>query len=669
MVFSLRRSAWLRLAATALVLVFIASWMPVARCKGRRSIYEHVTDLTSVAHMIPSGSTLSMDNLEKLIPWLHDVAAGDEAHRRLKRRDALSAYEAALAAFDLPKAMAPEIRLSMVHVYLELWMFEKAREVIAAVRSSPASTPRHVARAYHYEGITCSMEGDFDAAEVAYRAAVRTHVLSDSLCAIASISMIRGDVGEWDYFARACLVQRENDLGESIHDDDALIFAANVATPTLSRGSDGAAFWLVSVVERALIPSGSISIVDTTCKRGSESPAAPCSNPESPLFGYGEETFDANMLMLLDDFADPSRFDASLFHFNLGTRLLRVGAETEAAVHFSMASSIDGAHSGVQLGARMIFPRLPPSEGDLHEARRAYPSKIPHGDSTRVERCTIELGQVPDEVRVVQQHAMNAAGDQAILRYISRVLGYACQDLRAPVKLRAVNFMWRQDGSRQIGKRARVGIVLGSPRQYGLEAIVMGLLRALPHDAFTVSMFMWRSAGPAQLVHTINEAVLKRGGHIHNLDELRIDDSRRIIERRNLDVIFFTDVHENTASYFLAFGRMAPVQILLRRDSAAPYGIPDTIDYALADESIVPLNAGKWLDEQLVIAPSLSRSFAWPAYAGPSNVRVDDAPMRSFDGDYFFLPQDTTSSRDFSKRCSLLLTMHWQACFAKTQKV
>ena len=75
------------------------------------------------------------------------------------------------------------------------------------------------------------------------------------------------------------------------------------------------------------------------------------------------------------------------------------------------------------------------------------------------------------------------------------------------------------------------------------------------------------------------------------LDYLR-DELDWPIEEENLDIIFYPDIGMSAITYFLAFSRLAPVQIV-------SWGHPettgiDTIDYFLSSQIIENLNSQKF---------------------------------------------------------------------------
>jgi predicted O-linked N-acetylglucosamine transferase (SPINDLY family) len=100
---------------------------------------------------------------------------------------------------------------------------------------------------------------------------------------------------------------------------------------------------------------------------------------------------------------------------------------------------------------------------------------------------------------------------------------------------------------------------------------------------------------------------------------LDLDRIRHAIESAALDVVFFADIGMDPLTYFLAFWRLAPIQMVTWGHSVTS-GI-DTIDYYVSADAIEAVGSEKYYTEKLVRLPG----YFMPRYRRPAL----QAPRRS----------------------------------------
>ena len=101
----------------------------------------------------------------------------------------------------------------------------------------------------------------------------------------------------------------------------------------------------------------------------------------------------------------------------------------------------------------------------------------------------------------------------------------------------------------------------------------------------------------------------------------RIKEQHNQVEKENLDIIFYPEIGMSPITYFLAFARLAPVQIV-------SWGHPETtgintIDYFLSSTLLEPNNAKSKYSERLICLSQFPLYYEPPKNLGPLKNRKD----------------------------------------------
>lgn len=143
------------------------------------------------------------------------------------------------------------------------------------------------------------------------------------------------------------------------------------------------------------------------------------------------------------------------------------------------------------------------------------------------------------------------------------------------------------------GRRIRVGIVSQFLVEHTIGKLYQGFIRHLDRSRFEVIV-----------VHTCKSKLDGFSQEIDGLAErsivlpVALKDQQEVIASEEIDVLFFPDIGMEVSTYFLAFARLAPVQVV-------SWGHPDTtgldtMDYFLSAESIEPDTAEDHYSERLI---------------------------------------------------------------------
>lgn len=163
------------------------------------------------------------------------------------------------------------------------------------------------------------------------------------------------------------------------------------------------------------------------------------------------------------------------------------------------------------------------------------------------------------------------------------------------------------------GSRLRIGFVSSYFHDHSVARTTFGFSKDLPRKHFEVHVFAiapraddWADA-------------IRRGAEHYAALPLDLDRVRRTIDAAALDILFFTDIGMDPLTYFLAFWRLAPIQ-LVAWGHPATTGI-DTVDYFVSASALEPQGSDDQYTEKLMRLPG----YFMPRYLRP----MLDGPRKS----------------------------------------
>lgn len=124
-------------------------------------------------------------------------------------------------------------------------------------------------------------------------------------------------------------------------------------------------------------------------------------------------------------------------------------------------------------------------------------------------------------------------------------------------------------------KKIKIGFISEFLTNHTIGRIFEGLIKNLNREKFEILVFHTAQTKKGLLKDKIDSSVNKV---IHLSDG--ITNQHQLIEKENLDILFYTDIGMSPTTYFLAYSRLAPVQIVSWGHTETT-GI-DTIDYFLS---------------------------------------------------------------------------------------
>ncbi len=297
-----------------------------------------------------------------------------------------------------------------------------------------------------------------------------------------------------------------------------------------------------------------------------------------------------------------TRADVREIHASLGRAYALAGDAESARRHFGEARSL-GWHDGVGVNAAIVLPAMLASVEQMQQVR---------------------VRQL-DEFRQLAQSGLTLADPLAQVGLTNFYLAYHGEDDRpwqealADLYRRAAPSLAYTARHCQPGAPPRtpgpirVGFVSSFLCGHTISRLNSGLIEHLDRDRFHVTVIPLgeRDAETARLAGLADAACYP---------DTAMAASREQIAALELDVLIYTDIGMEATTYFLAYARLAPVQIVTWGHPVTT-GIP-TVDYFLSDASLEPAGAQDHYTERLINLGTM------PCYYLPPMVPDDPASDR-----------------------------------------
>ncbi|NQV82979.1 MAG: tetratricopeptide repeat protein [Rhodospirillales bacterium] len=276
----------------------------------------------------------------------------------------------------------------------------------------------------------------------------------------------------------------------------------------------------------------------------------------------------------------------------LATTLRELGHTEEARETFARAIAIEPENAGLRVKAALVLPVIPQSTGAIVAARTAFADNVA---ALRAEG--IHLADPYNEVGVTNFYlAYHEQGDRALQEAVAAMFLEACPSLgwtaphcAAPLKAK---------------KRLTIGICSAFMRNHTLGKQTLGVIKTLSRKRFDVVLF--RLPGAEDDTSKAIDAASDRVVALPN----DLSAARAIIAGETPDILFYPDIGMDSFTYFLAFARLAPVQM-------TSWGHPDTtgipnLDYFLSCRGMEPEGSDAQYSERLVKLQDLTTYYYRP---------------------------------------------------------
>ena len=179
-----------------------------------------------------------------------------------------------------------------------------------------------------------------------------------------------------------------------------------------------------------------------------------------------------------------------------------------------------------------------------------------------------------------------------------------------------VNYISKNIDKQKKQKKTRIGFISEFLTQHTIGKLFGGLIKNIDRKKFDVIIFHTYKTKKGLIKDEIDNCSNK----VINLSN-RIKEQHEQVEKENLDIIFYPEIGMSSTTYFLAFARLAPVQIV-------SWGHPETtgintIDYFLSSTLLEPNNAKRKYSERLICLSQFPLYYEPPQNLGPLKNRND----------------------------------------------
>jgi predicted O-linked N-acetylglucosamine transferase (SPINDLY family) len=234
-----------------------------------------------------------------------------------------------------------------------------------------------------------------------------------------------------------------------------------------------------------------------------------------------------------------------------------------------------GAPDWVRLKRALLLPIIPSSDAEIEQARAGLAADLASLSGLRLGDPVTEIGHANFYL------AYHGRDDRPLQETIARFYRDACPLLSADL----AQAPRRPDG------RIAIGIVSTLLRTHTIGRLNRGLIETLDRRRFHVTLI-----APDYGADPLAAALARAADRVLRLPPSLAAAQRAIADLR-LDLLYFTDIGMGPMTYFLAFARLAPAQVMT-------WGHPDTtglgsIDWMLSADCMEPADAEAHYTERL----------------------------------------------------------------------
>ncbi|MBL4690320.1 MAG: tetratricopeptide repeat protein, partial [Rhodospirillales bacterium] len=330
-------------------------------------------------------------------------------------------------------------------------------------------------------------------------------------------------------------------------------------------------------------------------------------------------------------------------HINLELAFRDQGNVVGAAGQIDLALSYNPENAGLLIRKALLLPVIPFSQEEILALRETLDKAIQAllNKNLTLENPAVEVGLTNFYLAYHNQN------DRKIQEGIARLFIAACPSLTYEAK----HCRPEQREEREGGKEKnifRIGILSSFLFDHSIGKLTRGIIQHLSRDKFKVIIFR----PPGKKDH-ISEIIDRTADKVVSLC-CRLETDQHTIEDEELDILFYPDIGMSPYNYFLAFARLAPIQVVTWGHPVTT-GIPN-IDYFLSSELLEVSGASEHYSEQLITLRNVptyyfrpeppKKKFVREDYGLPPGVRLYVCPQALFK----FHPQFDTVLGDLLRR-------------------
>jgi protein O-GlcNAc transferase len=248
----------------------------------------------------------------------------------------------------------------------------------------------------------------------------------------------------------------------------------------------------------------------------------------------------------------------------------------------------EGAPNSARVKRALLLPIIPESIAAVDAMRERLAADLGACEGARLADPVAEVGHGNFYL------AYHGRDDRALQERIAGFYRSACPSLSEDLVRRPV----RPDG------RIAIGFASTLLRTHTIGRLNRGLIESLDRRRFHVTLI-----GPDHGDDALAAALARSADRVLHLPP-RLAEARRAIADLRLNLLYYPDIGMEPTTYFLAFARLAPVQVM-------SWGHPDTtglktVDWMLSADCMEPDDAGTHYVERLARLPGPTVRIAKP---------------------------------------------------------
>jgi len=306
--------------------------------------------------------------------------------------------------------------------------------------------------------------------------------------------------------------------------------------------------------------------------------------------------------------------------FKLANAQKSSGFTKQAIETFEKASKLEPDNTGLKINSAMVLPIIPTSVAEIHHYRSRMLKKLQD-----ILNSNMMLSDPMKNANVTGFYlAYHNQNDIEFTKKIAQVYLGKCPSLGFETK--------KHNHSQKRPKKYRVGFLSHHFYDHTIGKLYRGFIEHLDREIFEVILFSTRIKKDSLAITIENSA----DQVVHLLTNL--ESARRTVSNEKLDLLFYPDIGMDCFTYFLAFSRLAPVQI-------TSWGHPDTtgipnIDYFISSRDLEVETGDNHYSEKLVrlknpptyyYRPEIPEGSKTPSFFGlPSDSHIYLCPQTLF---------------------------------------
>jgi predicted O-linked N-acetylglucosamine transferase (SPINDLY family) len=279
--------------------------------------------------------------------------------------------------------------------------------------------------------------------------------------------------------------------------------------------------------------------------------------------------------------------------------VLRDQGRTEEARSLYDRMVAEGAGDSARVKRALMLPIIPASLNAIEAERKRLAAEIAAVDGCRLGDPVAEIGHGNFYL------AYHGRDDRALQEAIGRFYRSACPDLSEDLARPPI----RPDG------RIAIGFVSTLLRTHTIGRLNRGLIETLDRRRFHVTLI-----APDHGEDPLAAALARSADRVLRLPA-RLAEARRAIADLRLDLLYFPDIGMEPMTYFLAYARLASVQVM-------SWGHPDTtglgtVDWMLSADCMEPVGGEAHYVERLARLPGPTIRMARPKVPARPKTRAE----------------------------------------------